>query len=108
MSSSPPQATTPSNENVTPGEPLTSEKLDKLNQETVVEKKIKGYKNIPSLDAITARLAKARALSIDGTSKPPEAEMIEDPKTPGFAIKAPELPLQYTWYVRRPDHLPRT
>ena len=58
-----------------------------------------GYKNIPSLDAITARLAKARTLSIDGTAKPPEAEIIEDPKTPGLMIKAPEHPLEHPWCV---------
>ena len=63
------------------------------------EKKVKGYKNIPSLDAITARLAKARSLSIDGSVRPPEAEMIEDPKTPGAVMKAPEHPLQFTWCV---------
>lgn len=63
------------------------------------EKKSKvGYKNIPSLDAITARLAKARAISVDGSAKPPDAEMIEDPKTPGIPMKAPEHPLQFPWY----------
>ncbi|KAH9849055.1 translation initiation factor eIF4e [Lenzites betulinus] len=94
-----------------PGEPLTSEKLKELNQENTAEAakdekeketKLKqkmpmGYKNIPSLDAITARLAKARTLSIDGSAKPPEAETIEDPKTPGLRIKAPEHPLEHTW-----------
>jgi translation initiation factor 4E len=73
-----------------------------LNQENAVpeKKNVKvGYKNIPSLDAITARLAKARALSVDGTPKPPEPEMIEDPKTPGMHMKAPEHPLQFAWYV---------
>ncbi|KAJ4469989.1 hypothetical protein C8J55DRAFT_551560 [Lentinula edodes] len=58
---------------------------------------VKGYKNIPSLDAITARLAKTRALSIDGTPKPPEPEMIEDPKTPGVHVMKEEHPLQYSW-----------
>lgn len=78
------------------GDPLTSEKLERLNQET--ERKVKvGYKNIPSLDAITQRLAKARSLSVDGSAKPPEAELIEDPKTPGVPMKAPEHPLQYPW-----------
>ncbi|CAK5275843.1 unnamed protein product [Mycena citricolor] len=90
------------------GDPnLTSEKLEKLNEETVaplpeIQKKEKvpvGYKNIPSLDAITARLQKTRALSIDGTAKPPEPEMIEDPKTPGFVMKAPEHPLMYPWTI---------
>jgi translation initiation factor 4E len=85
------------------GEALTSDKLDKLNQETITppeKKNVKvGYKNIPSLDAITARLAKTRTLSIDGTPKPPEPEMIEDPKTPGVHMKPPEHPLQFTWYV---------
>ena len=56
-----------------------------------------GYKNIPSLSAITARLAKTRALSIDGTAKPPEPETIEDPKTPGLRVKAPEHPLEHKW-----------
>ncbi len=43
-----------------------------------------GYKNIPSLDAIAGRLAKQRAsqLSVDGSTMPPEPEMIEDPKDP--------------------------
>ncbi|KAF9486166.1 translation initiation factor eIF4e [Pholiota conissans] len=98
------------------GDPLTVEGLDKLNQEngtlegvakvaaTVipeVPKKKVGYKNIPSLDAITARLAKQRAsqLSIDGSTMPPEPEMIEDPKTPGVPMKAPEHPLQFPWTI---------
>jgi translation initiation factor 4E len=77
-------------------DPLTSEQLERLNQET--DRKVKvGYKNIPSLDAITQRLAKARSLSVDGSAKPPEAEMIEDPKTPGVPMKAPEHPLQFNW-----------
>lgn len=59
----------------------------------------RGYKNIPSLDAITARLAKARTLSVDGTAKPPEPETIEDPKTPGLRVKAPEHPLEHTWTI---------
>ncbi|KAJ7711264.1 translation initiation factor eIF 4e-like domain-containing protein [Mycena metata] len=102
--SSSPRSGTPSNDSAVPGgDPnLTSEKLDKLNQETgTTEKKnVKvGYKNIPSLDAITARLQKTRALSVDGTAKPPEPEMIEDPKTPGFPMKAPEHPLEYPWTI---------
>ncbi|KAJ7101618.1 translation initiation factor eIF 4e-like domain-containing protein [Mycena crocata] len=103
--SSSPRSGTPSNDPVVGGDPnLTSEKLEKLNQETaapVSEKKnVKvGYKNIPSLDAITARLQKTRALSVDGTAKPPDAEMIEDPKTPGFPMKAPEHPLEYPWTI---------
>jgi translation initiation factor 4E len=101
LSASPPSSVASSIENG--GEPLTSDKLEKLNQETaaVPEKKnVKvGYKNIPSLDAITARLAKARAISVDGTPKPPEPEMIEDPKTPGLQMKAPEHPLQFSWCV---------
>jgi translation initiation factor 4E len=93
------------------GEPLTVEKLEKLNEEmgtdTVFKpmapeppKKKVGYKNIPSLDAIAGRLAKVRAsqLSIDGSAMPPEPEMIEDPKTPGVPMKAPEHPLQFPWY----------
>ena len=94
------------------GEPLTTEKLEKLNEETGSDtvlkpivpdppKKKVGYKNIPSLDAIAGRLAKVRAsqLSIDGSAMPPEPEMIEDPKTPGVPMKAPEHPLQFPWYV---------
>ena len=94
------------------GEPLTVEKLEELNQETAavasagdafkipeVPKRRMGYKNIPSLDAITARLAKARSLSVDGSAMPPEPQMIEDPKTPGVAMKAPEHPLQFSWCV---------
>jgi len=62
-------------------------------------KKRVGYKNIPSLDVITARIAKQRAmsLSVDGSANPPEPEMIEDPKSPGVPIKAPEHPLQFAW-----------
>ncbi|KAJ7283239.1 translation initiation factor eIF 4e-like domain-containing protein [Mycena rebaudengoi] len=103
--SSSPRSGTPSNDPVVGGDPnLTSEKLEKLNLETAApvpdKKNVKvGYKNIPSLDAITARLAKTRALSIDGTAKPPDAEMIEDPKTPGFPMKAPEHPLEYPWTI---------
>lgn len=121
LSTSPPHsssATPPASEK---GELLTTEnleELDKENEEEAEEKKIEeggaakagepakknkypvGYKNIPSLDAITKRLtAKARTLSVDGTSKPPEAETIEDPKTPGLRIKAPEHPLEHPWYV---------
>jgi translation initiation factor 4E len=99
ISKSPPRSITPV------GDALTAEKLAKLNQETVPstvvpeKRAVKvGYKNIPSLDAITARLAKTRTLSIDGSAKPPEPEMIEDPKTPGVPIKAPEHPLQFAWY----------
>ncbi|KAI8986627.1 translation initiation factor eIF 4e-like domain-containing protein [Trametes punicea] len=99
-----------------PGEPLTSENLEELNHELAAAKdenkdasananakpKQKmpiGYKNIPSLDAITARLAKTRTLSIDGSARPPEAETIEDPKTPGVRIKAPEHPLEHSWTI---------
>ncbi|KAF9237771.1 translation initiation factor eIF4e [Melanogaster broomeanus] len=102
----PPKSNTPSIPEDAPleTEPLTTEKLNQLNQETgstlkPTEKKVKGYKNIPSLDAITARMAKARSLSIDGSARPPEAEMIEDPKTPGAVMKAPEHPLQFTWTI---------
>lgn len=110
-----PTRSTPVNDNG--GEPLTTEKLDELNQETAaaaagatktpetlskiadLPKKKVGYKNIPSLDAITARLAKARSLSVDGSAMPPEPKMIEDPKTPGLVMKAPEHPLQFSWCV---------
>ena len=97
------------------GEPLTTEKLEELNKETAaldpvktpdalpiipeVPKRKVGYKNIPSLDAITARLAKARSLSVDGSAMPPEPQMIEDPKTPGVVMKPPEHPLQFSWCV---------
>lgn len=106
LSVSPPHSngSTPQGEQ---GDPLTSEKLEKLDQENNAKEESKdakpkqkmpmGYKNIPSLDAITARLAKTRTLSIDGSAKPPEAETIEDPKTPGLRIKAPEHPLEHTW-----------
>ena len=107
------KSTTPVNDNG--GEPLTTEKLEELNQETAASDPVKipdslpvipevprrkvGYKNIPSLDAITARLAKARSLSVDGSAMPPEPQMIEDPKTPGLVMKAPEHPLQFPWCV---------
>ena len=51
-------------------------------------KMAKGFKNIPSLDAITTRYARARTLSVDGTAVPPEAEPIEDPQTPGVITKS--------------------
>ncbi|KAF5318615.1 hypothetical protein D9619_010975 [Psilocybe cf. subviscida] len=110
-------ATTTTNTEAAGGDSLTTEKLAKLDQETgppeegaakvaaaaISEppKKKVGYKNIPSLDAITARLAKVRAsqLSIDGSTMPPEPEMIEDPKTPGVPMKAPEHPLQFPWTI---------
>jgi translation initiation factor 4E len=88
------------------GEPLTTEKLEEFNKETAAVNAVKipevprrkvGYKNIPSLDAISARLAKARSLSVDGSAMPPEPQMIEDPKTPGLVMKAPEHPLQFSW-----------
>ncbi|THH20308.1 hypothetical protein EW146_g1013 [Bondarzewia mesenterica] len=83
------------------GEPLTVEKVEKLAQETSDKpvKKVKGYKNIPSLDAITAHYARTRTLSVDGTAMPPEAEPIEDPQTPGLMTKAPEHPLQHSWTI---------
>lgn len=110
-------ATTTTNTEAVGGETLTREKLAKLDQEmgppeegaakvaaaVIPEppKKKVGYKNIPSLDAITARMAKVRAsqLSIDGSTMPPEPEMIEDPKTPGVPMKAPEHPLQFPWTI---------
>lgn len=101
------------------GEPLTEDKVEKLNQQEppapkeattakpahlLLTERLKRtvYKNIPSLDDITARIAKQRAmsLSVDGSPNPPEPEMIEDPKTPGVPIKAPEHPLQFTWCAR--------
>jgi translation initiation factor 4E len=84
-----------------PGEPLTAEGVERLAQENAVVdkpvKKAKGFKNIPSLDAITARYARARTLSVDGTAVPPEAEPIEDPQTPGVMTKPAEHPLQHSW-----------
>jgi translation initiation factor 4E len=60
----------------------------------------RGYKGIPGLDALAARhLAKARTLSIDGSAKPPEAELVEDPKTPGVKIKPQEHPLENAWTI---------
>ncbi|TFK39314.1 translation initiation factor eIF 4e-like domain-containing protein [Crucibulum laeve] len=99
---SPPRSTgTPTNDSG--GQALTTEKVEKLNEETAAapaeKKPPRGYKNIPSLDAITARLAKARALSIDGTPNPPEPELIEDPKTPGVTMKPQEHPLQFAWTI---------
>jgi translation initiation factor 4E len=101
-------------ENNTGGEPLTTEKLKEFNETAEVDtvkvpeallkipevpRRKVGYKNIPSLDAISARLAKARSLSVDGSAMPPEPQMIEDPKTPGLVMKAPEHPLQFSWCV---------
>ncbi|KAH9932288.1 uncharacterized protein B0H18DRAFT_52657 [Fomitopsis serialis] len=108
LSTSPPgsSSSTPAPSDAGSGEQLTTERLDKLNDETESaprkQKMPVGYKNIPSLDAITARLAKARTLSVDGTAKPPDAETIEDPKTPGLRIQAPEHPLENKWCVSIP------
>ncbi|KAI9459382.1 eukaryotic translation initiation factor 4E class II [Russula earlei] len=86
-----------------PGDPLTTERVEKLAQETTgvdkAGKKTKGFKNIPTLDAITARYARTRTLSVDGTAVPPEAEPIEDPQTPGVMTKPPEHPLQHSWTI---------
>jgi len=121
LSISPPKSITPSvdfhqageseaGEAVGEGDPLTEEQLEKHNLETrpavLVPKKQKvplGYKGVPSLDAITARLVKARTLSIDGSARPPEPETVDDPKTPGVKIKAPEHPLQFPWCVCIPN-----
>jgi len=51
-------------------------------------KETKGFKNIPTLDAITVR-----SLSVDGTAVPPEVEPIENPQTPGVMAKPPERSL---------------
>jgi len=84
-----------------PGEPLTAEKVEKLAHETAgldkPMKKSKGFKNIPTLDAITARYARTRTLSVDGTAVPPEAEPVEDPQTPGLMTRPSEHPLQHSW-----------
>lgn len=94
-------------ESIEPGDDqLTAEKLDKLDKDTQdpapavpVKKTRVGYKNIPNLETIAARLAISRQLSIDGSAKPPEPETIEDPKTPGLRVNAPEHPLEYPWSV---------
>ncbi|TFY73756.1 hypothetical protein EWM64_g10256 [Hericium alpestre] len=109
LSTSPPNSTVGSDG----GDPLTTEKVGQLGEvdkglmmeetkaDAVVSKKerVKGYKNIPSLDAITAHYARTRTLSVDGTPVPPEAEAVEDPQTPGVMTKAPEHPLQHTWTI---------
>ncbi|KAJ2917906.1 hypothetical protein MD484_g2513, partial [Candolleomyces efflorescens] len=103
----PPKSTTPVPDG---GEPLTSDRLEKLNDQEGTDggpaplpaptnKFVKGYKNVPSLDAITARMVRTRQLSIDGTAKPPEPELIEDPKTPGVQMKPQEHPLQFAWTI---------
>ncbi|VDB87811.1 unnamed protein product [Peniophora sp. CBMAI 1063] len=99
LSTSPPPGN--AEEGSTGGEPLKKENVDKLDDASApVAKKIKGYKNIPSLDAITAHYhARNRTLSVDGSPMPPEPEQIEDPKTPGVMTKAPEHPLQFTWTI---------
>ncbi|KAF8997484.1 translation initiation factor eIF 4e-like domain-containing protein [Cyathus striatus] len=59
-----------------------------------------GYKNVPSLEAITARLAKTRrTISVDGSAMPPEPPLVEDPKTPGVQMKPAEHPLQFGWTI---------
>lgn len=100
LSTSPPTSTTGSvNGDAAQGEPLTVDKVERLAQETseATKKKTKGYKNIPSLDAITAHYARNRTLSVDGSAMPPEAEAIPDPQTPGLMTKPQEHPLQYSW-----------
>ncbi|KAI0259700.1 translation initiation factor eIF 4e-like domain-containing protein [Gloeopeniophorella convolvens] len=105
LSTSPPNSTTGSvNGDAGTGDALTTERVERLAQESAPPgdkpvKKTKGYKNIPSLDAITARYARTRTLSVDGTPVPPEAEPIEDPKTPGVMTRPPEHPLQHAWTV---------
>lgn len=111
LSTSPPNSTNgsvngdalPASATAGPGEQLTVERVERLAQETAgldkYPKKAKGFKNIPTLDAITARYARTRTLSVDGTAVPPEAEPIEDPQTPGLMTKPPEHPLQHSWYV---------
>lgn len=111
LSTSPPNSTNgsvngdalPASATAGPGEQLTVEKVERLAQETAgldkYPKKAKGFKNIPTLDAITARYARTRTLSVDGTAVPPEAEPIEDPQTPGLMTKPPEHPLQHSWCV---------
>jgi translation initiation factor 4E len=78
--------------------------VEKLAQKTSIlekqtMKKTKGFKNIPTLDAITAHYARTRTLSVDGTAVPPEAESIEDPQTPALMMQPPEHPLQHSWCV---------
>lgn len=111
LSTSPPNSTNgsvngdalPASATAGPGEQLTVERVERLAQETAgldkYPKKAKGFKNIPTLDAITARYARTRTLSVDGTAVPPEAEPIEDPQTPGLMTKPPEHPLQHSWCV---------
>ena len=94
-------------ESIEPGDDqITADKLDKLDKSmqepplaATVKKTRVGYKNIPNLETIAARLALSRQLSVDGSSKPPEPETIEDPKTPGLRVQAPEHPLEYSWSV---------
>ncbi|KAI0280092.1 translation initiation factor eIF 4e-like domain-containing protein [Russula aff. rugulosa BPL654] len=111
LSTSPPNSTNgsvngdalPASATAGPGEQLTVERVERLAQETAgldkYPKKAKGFKNIPTLDAITARYARTRTLSVDGTAVPPEAEPIEDPQTPGLMTKPPEHPLQHSWTI---------
>lgn len=92
---------------VEPGDDqLTAEKLEKLEKSTqdpasagTVKKARVGYKGVPNLETIAARLALSRQLSVDGSSKPPEPETVEDPKTPGVRMKVPEHPLEHPWSV---------
>jgi translation initiation factor 4E len=83
-----------------PGEPLTTEQVEKLAQKTSIlekqtMKKTKGFKSIPTLDVIPALYARTRTLSVEGIVVLPEAEPIEDPQTPGLMTKPPEHPLQH-------------
>lgn len=62
----------------------------------------RGYKNVPTLEAITERLRKARALSVDGTEAPPQPAAAPATTTNEAAApnqKEKEHPLQYPWCV---------
>ncbi|KAF8574586.1 translation initiation factor eIF4e [Ramaria rubella] len=96
------------------GNDLTAEHLERLNLNTSAAggadagagangrsttKPTRGYKNVPTLEAITERLRKARALSVDGTEAPPPP--VPELKTTDTAAPAPskekEHPLQHPW-----------
>lgn len=86
----------------------------KKSDESSKEKAPRGYKNVPSLEAITARMALSRAQSADGPSKETDVDGLKDMKKAttapadledgevedlgeGKQPKDTSHPLQHTW-----------
>lgn len=93
-----------------PGNELTAEHLERLNISNGENspsapapaapsnsKAVRGYKNVPSLEAITQRLRLTRQLSIDGTEAPPPLAPVPAAAADKPAEKPKEHPLQHPW-----------